>query len=276
MSSDVQRQKAEITSLYSRVASTYGRVGPDVFSPIGSWLVELMHLPTGSDVLDVATGRGAILFPAAEQVGPDGQVIGIDLAEQMVLETARDIEQRGVKNARVQLMDAEQLTFPDASFDAVLCGYALFFFPDIEQALSEFYRVLRPGGRLGVSVPCGGDERWRWYAELLHTYSERYHFSTARGGPFLGADTVKEMFSHAGFVAIQDGSKQFDFVWTDEQEWWSSKWTEAARFPLERMQPAVLEQFKRDVFKKTEQLKQADGLHELRIACSFLGTKSLV
>src|SRR5438270_8196493 len=99
MSSDIQRQKAEITSLYSRVASSYGRIGPDVFSPIGSWLVELMNLSPGAHVLDVATGRGAVLFHTAEQVGPGGQVIGIDLAEQMVLETARDIEQRGVKNA---------------------------------------------------------------------------------------------------------------------------------------------------------------------------------
>lgn len=275
MSNDSQRQKAEVAGLYSRVASSYSRVGPDIASPIGSWLVELMHLPSEAHVLDAATGRGAVLFPAAEQVGPDGQVIGIDLAEQMVLETARDIEQRGLKNARVQLMDAEQLTFPDASFDVVLCGYALFFFPRIEQALSEFYRVLRPGGKLGVSVPCGGDERWRWYAELLHEYAERYHFSPARGGPFLGAETVKEMFSQAGFIAIQVASKQFDFVWADEQEWWSSKWTEASRFPLERMQPQVLEQFKRDVFKKMEQLKQANGLHELRVACSFLGTKPL-
>ena len=55
MSSNVQGQKAEVVGLYNRVASTYGCVGPDVFSPIGSWLVELMHLPTGSHVLDVAT-----------------------------------------------------------------------------------------------------------------------------------------------------------------------------------------------------------------------------
>jgi hypothetical protein len=43
----------------------------------------------------------------------------------------------------------------------------------------------------------------------------------------------------------------------NEQEWWASRWTEGSRFPLERMQPHVLEQFKRDVFKKMEQLKQA-------------------
>ncbi len=227
-------------------------------------------------MLDVATGRGAVLFHAAEQVGSGGQVIGIDLAQHMVLETARDIKLQGVKNARVQLMDAEQLRFPDASFDVVFCAYALFFFPHIEQALSEFYRVLRPGGRLGVSIPCGGDERWRWYGELLNAYAERYHFSTVTGRGFLRADTVKEMFSQAGFVDILNVSKQFDFVWTDEEEWWSTRWTDGSRFHLERMQPGVLEQFKRNVFKKMQQLKQADGLHEIRTACSFLGTKPLV
>jgi len=48
MGNDIQRQKTEIASLYSRVASSYGRVGPDVFSPIGSWLVELMQLSPGT------------------------------------------------------------------------------------------------------------------------------------------------------------------------------------------------------------------------------------
>ena len=84
------------------------------------------------------------------------------------------------------------------------------------------------------------------------------------------------MFSQAGFVDILDVSKQFDFVWTDEQQWWSTRRTEGSRFHLERMQSDVLEQFKRDVFKKMEPLKQADGLHEIRTACSFLATQPLV
>jgi SAM-dependent methyltransferase len=64
-------------------------------------------------------------------------------------------------------MDAEKLDFPDTTFDAVLCGYAIFFFPNVLQALAEFRRVLKPGGLLAVSTQGTADERWQWWGELL-------------------------------------------------------------------------------------------------------------
>jgi len=59
--------KAEVAALYSLVAPTYGTIGPAVFAHFGRRLVELMGLSTGARILDVAAGRGAILFPAAER-----------------------------------------------------------------------------------------------------------------------------------------------------------------------------------------------------------------
>ncbi len=61
-------------------------------------------------------------------------------------------------NADVRLMDAEQLAFQDAFFDRVLCGFALFFFPDLDRALGEFYRVLKPGGYLAATTWGATDE----------------------------------------------------------------------------------------------------------------------
>jgi len=86
-----------------------------------------------AQVLDVGAGRGANLFPAAETVGPHGQVIGIDLAPGMVRETTAEIKRRNLPHVSMLQMDAEHLTFPDASFDVVLCGFAIFLFPHLEQ-----------------------------------------------------------------------------------------------------------------------------------------------
>ncbi|HEX6477540.1 MAG TPA: class I SAM-dependent methyltransferase [Ktedonobacteraceae bacterium] len=265
--------KEQIAALYNQVAPNYGRIGPDLFAPFGQWLVNCMNLASGAQVLDVATGRGAVLFAAAEKVGPDGKVMGIDLAEHMVRLTTADIARRQVKNATVQQMDSEHLLFPDNSFDDVLCGYALFFFPDIEQALDEFYRVLRPEGKLGVSVPYGGDERWRWYGELLAAYHEQYHFSLDQGGPFLDPATIISLLSQAEFVEVEMRTQEFEFLYTNEQDWWLSRWAEAARFPLERIPPEALESFRAEVFKRMEPLKEPDGFHYRRNACCFLGKK---
>ena len=65
--------KESIARRFDRVAATYGRVGPRFFAHFGRRLVELAQIPAGADVLDVATGRGAILYPAAGRVGPRGR-----------------------------------------------------------------------------------------------------------------------------------------------------------------------------------------------------------
>ncbi len=135
---NAETQKENIAGLYHRVAPNYGQVGPNIFAYGGKHLVERIGMIEGARVLDVAAGRGANLFPAAEIVGPHGQVIGIDLAEGMVQETTAEIERRYLHNATMLQMDAEHLAFPDASFDYMLCGFAIFLFPSLEQALSDF------------------------------------------------------------------------------------------------------------------------------------------
>jgi ubiquinone/menaquinone biosynthesis C-methylase UbiE len=102
-------------------------------------------------VLDVAYGRGAVLFPAAERVTLSGDVVGIDLSEEMVRATNAEAQRRGM-DAPARLMEAERLEFAAATFSSVLCGFGLMFFPHLDRALAEFRRVLVPGGRISVST----------------------------------------------------------------------------------------------------------------------------
>jgi O-methyltransferase/aklanonic acid methyltransferase len=269
-------RKEEVADLYNRVAANYGHIGPDLFAPFGQWLVEQVNPLPGARVLDVATGRGAVLFAAAQYVGSHGTVVGIDLAEQMIQETLVDIHRKDAKNVTVHQMDAEYLSFLDSSFDNVLCGYALFFFPNIERVFAEFYRVLRPGGRLGVSVPYGGDELWYWYGELLDAYHKQYHFSLDQGGPFLASTEIISLLSQTGFDSIETSIQEFEFVYEHAEDWWQSRWTEAGRFLLERIPSGALERFKFDVFKRLEGLKQQNGWHYRRKACCFLATRPIL
>ena len=105
---------------------------------VGELLCEAVDVHPGQRVLDIATGRGAVLFPAAQRVGPSGRAIGIDLSEGMVQATAAEISRRGLTHVEIHCMDAEQLAFPPHSFDAVLCGFGIRFLPQLSHALSGF------------------------------------------------------------------------------------------------------------------------------------------
>jgi len=123
-------------------------------------VIELLEVKAGMRVLDLACGPGTLSKPLAALAAPDGEVVGVDLAEGM-LALAREA---GIANARFELMDIERLTFPDATFDAVACGHGLQFAPDLERALGEARRVLRPGGRFAASVPVTGADSPPWVA----------------------------------------------------------------------------------------------------------------
>ena len=270
---DKQEPKTNIAGLYNRVASLYGQVGPDIFSYAGGHLVERMDIAEGAKVLDVAVGRGANLFPAAEKVGLRGQVIGIDLAENMVQETKAEIERRSIQNATVLQMDAEHLTFDPASFDDVLCGFAIFLFPHLQQALAEFFRVLRTGGKLGITVARNTDALSEWYGKRLTEYHELYHFPLNAGGGQLDYSEIPSYLARAGFVDVQVLHEQAKFDYADTQQWWDEKRTHGTRYSLEHMSPEVLAQFKKEVFARLEEAQRQDGIYEERDLQFVMGTK---
>lgn len=175
MSQEERSSQEGIVGVFSRAASTYDAIGPRFFAQLGQRLVEVSQVTPGAHVLDVAAGRGAVLFAAADQVGPDGHAVGIDLAENMVRLTTADIQRTGRHNVEMLHMGADQLDFPDASFDWVLCGFALWFFPQPHRTLQEIFRVLKPGGCVGLTTWtktarfwCGCGRRFATLCRLRH------------------------------------------------------------------------------------------------------------
>lgn len=135
-----------------RMAEHYERYFvPSIGAPVAADLMKAADLRPGERVLDVACGTGVVAKLAANRIGPGGTVAGLDPNPAM-LAVARATTPSSVSidwhNAR-----AEDLPFPDASFDAVLCGMGLQFFLDKVAGLRQFHRVLVPGGRLVANVP---------------------------------------------------------------------------------------------------------------------------
>ncbi len=148
---DVDR-KSLIVGMFDRAAPTYDQLGIEYFGPPSRQLVELAGLRPGDRVLDLGSGRGASLLPAAEAVGPEGEVIGVDLAPTMVRSTAEEARRRGFAWVRMTQGDAEHPDFPENSFDVVIAGFIVFFLDDPAAAVARWSRLLRPGGRLVLST----------------------------------------------------------------------------------------------------------------------------
>jgi SAM-dependent methyltransferase len=143
-----ERRRAEWTERVER----YARDAAPRTLPFAEALVGLLPPPVGAQVLDVATGTGLVAVEAARRAGPDGQILATDFLpawETYVRETA---SAAGVNNVTFAAMPAEALALPDASFDVVYCQFGLMFVPEPIRALREMRRVLRPGGRIGISV----------------------------------------------------------------------------------------------------------------------------
>ena len=268
-----RNKKEEVVGVFSRAAATYDRIGPRFFAHFGRRLVERVQIAPGATVLDVAAGRGAVLFPAAQQVGPRGRVIGVDLSAEMVRETAAEIQDAGRSNAEMLLMDAEKLRFADASFDCLLSGFSLWFFPEPQRALAEFFRVLKPRGRVGVTTWAKDCPTQSWTGRAVRQYLPPQRDQVPQPSRFDTPPILESALQQAGFKEVEIVVEDAEFTFANEEEWWSSLWSHGIRRFLEQMTEPVLQEFKADVLQKVQAFKQQDGIHAVRRALLAVGNK---
>ena len=109
------------------------------------------RLAPGERVLDLGSGAGTDSLVAAQMVGPDGSVTGIDMTPQMRAKARAAAVEMGATNVEFVEGEAEQLPFPDDSFDVVISNGVIDLIPDKDAAFGELHRVLAPGGRLQIA-----------------------------------------------------------------------------------------------------------------------------
>jgi SAM-dependent methyltransferase len=187
---------------------------PALFGPWGPVVSNAANVARGQVVLDVACGTGALTLAAAEIVGSDGRVTGLDANPEMLTVARR-------KNADIDWREgvAENLPFDDASFDAVISQFAFMFFDDRPRALSEMMRVLKPGGRLAVAV-CDAVDRSPGYAAFAKLLDRLFgeDVGNAFRAPFVlgDADGLRRIAAAAGIegasVQEHNGAVRFKSI----------------------------------------------------------------
>ena len=112
---------------------------------------ELGRLAAGERVLDLGSGAGTDSLVAAQMVGRNGSVTGVDMTPQMLAKAATAASEMGATNVRFVAAEAEELPFDDECFDVVISNGVIDLIPDKDAVFSQLFRVLVPGGRLQLA-----------------------------------------------------------------------------------------------------------------------------
>jgi arsenite methyltransferase len=173
---DVETLKCEVKKTYARVSA---EPETDFIFPTGrAWALDLGYPPAllarvpdraaesfagvanpfvlgdlnaGERVLDVGSGAGTDSLVAAQMVGAEGSVTGIDMTAEMLAKARVAASEMGAENVEFLAGEAEQLPFEDESFDVVISNGVIDLIPDKDAVYGEIFRVLAPGGRIQIA-----------------------------------------------------------------------------------------------------------------------------
>lgn len=134
------------SKIYGEFSHLYDKIFQRVFFPRIAQVIETLRIPPGSRVLELGVGTGLSLSAYPSHC----EVVGIDLAQDMLDQAAEKVRRHGWRHVSLRRMDALNLSFPDDSFDFVMAFHVVSVVPDASRMMQEAHRVCRNGGRLVI------------------------------------------------------------------------------------------------------------------------------
>jgi O-methyltransferase / aklanonic acid methyltransferase len=279
--------KEALMQVFDRVAPDFDQTGIEYHRPIGRRLAQFAGIREGEHILDVGTGRGAALFPAAELVGPGGRAVGIDLAPTMVDYVLQDARQHGIGWLEAYAMDGEYPNFPAHSFDAIIGSFSINMFPNGEEALKRYPALLRENGRLAFTTPIfHGDgmpttfpqtaagafqklvDKWR-EAGVPQQFVDRS--SSWYGDP----DRVAQTLRKAGFASVEFHHEPVTISVPSGRDWIRWTYTEGLRMFWERIPVDERKPFEDEIVLGMDASRGPDGMisypHPVRYILATVG-----
>jgi len=219
----IREQQKQSWNKFSPGWKKWDAFNMEFLKPMGDAITESLHIRITDHVLDIAAGTGEPGLSIAA-IASKGKVTGIDVAEDMLTIAQENAAARGLSNYNTLVADICELPFQQETFDAISCRMGFMFFPDMQLAADEMYRVLKPGGRLATavwSVPAQND----WVTVIMSVIGKHIPMPPPVPGapgmfrcgtPGLIANILKQ----SGFRNIQESEivskvdyKSFDLYW---------------------------------------------------------------
>jgi ubiquinone/menaquinone biosynthesis C-methylase UbiE len=232
---DEARERA--TATYNAAADAYDDAANSFWDRFGRSTIERLGLKRGVDVLDVCCGSGASAIPAAQAVGPEGSVLGIDLAGRLLDVARTKAKIHGLENVEFRVGDMLDLGLGEQRFDAVVCVFGIFFVPDMTAAVRELWRVVRPGGKLAITTwgprffEPGNTAFWN----AVRDVAPELHKSFNPWDRICDPKSVQRLLVDAGIEHSQAWAEAGHHPIPSPEAWWSAVLGSGYRGTLERL-----------------------------------------
>jgi ubiquinone/menaquinone biosynthesis C-methylase UbiE len=240
--------KAKAAMTYNAASDHFDHPANSFWARFGSRTVERLDLAQGARVLDVCCGSGASAIPAAKAVGASGSVLGVDLADDLLSLARAKAQQCGYTHTEFRTGDMLDLGLPEASFDAVICVFGIFFVPDMQAAAQALWRLVRPCGQLAVTT---------WGPRFAEPMNSRFWSAVREVNPDLASgyhpwdrisrpDAVRSMLSGAGVsvqdVVLENATQNLN----SPEDWWHMVLGTGYRGTIDQLDLEAREQVRRD------------------------------
>jgi ubiquinone/menaquinone biosynthesis C-methylase UbiE len=237
MPADAQTRAA---ATYNAAADAYDDPANSFWDRFGRRTVERLGLPRSARVLDVCCGSGASALPAAEAVGADGNVLGVDLAPNLIEQAQRKAAGRSLRNVQFRVGDMLDLRLPESSFDAVNCVFGIFFVPDMAAAVRTLSRLVRPGGSIAITT---------WGPRFFAPVDAVFWRAVQTGRPDLQQlfrpwdrvsepDLLRALFSETGAAQLDVVAEPGAHTLRSPEDWWPMVLGTGYRGTIEQMSDA--------------------------------------
>ncbi len=222
-------------------------------------LLEAGALQPGERVIEAACGSGLVTKAAASAVGPTGEVLATDIAQNMVDLTARICAGQGLHWVKAARMSADELAVADGSYDVAICALGLMYVPDPGRAVASMRRAVRAGGRVIATV--WGERRNCGWADIFpivdaRVVSEVCPLFFATGAP----GSLRRDFEAAGLTDIREHRHREVLEFAGERELLSAMLLGGpVALAVKRFTPEVMGEVEQEFLASVAQHRAADG-----------------
>jgi len=165
--------KEKVARAYDLIHTPFDSNREESMIALTNLLLRDLDIPENAIALDIGCGTGCSTFELFKRCNYKGSLYGIDISRKSIDKAIQNVAERGYSDIKFQVGDAEQLNFPDSTFNLVISNMCFQFLPNKNGALSEILRVLKPGGRVAFTYP--GRPIYNEAREVLLEVAGRHH-----------------------------------------------------------------------------------------------------